>query len=109
MKAISKRQYQAMITALQQLEEQELLKLLADNWPTDGFSISIEKLGNRYQHYKDLLSKLADCMPQTSTFNFLPEVIYFWNDHFLCQKIKRKAKQVIPPIATHSSGFVRTE
>ncbi len=60
MKAISKRQHQAIIAALQQLEALQQAGVV----PADGFLPHIHALSERFSHYENLLSQLADCITQ---------------------------------------------
>ncbi|MCT1523849.1 hypothetical protein [Sphingobacterium hotanense] len=56
MKAISKRQHRAIIAALQQLEELQQAGVL----PAGGFLQHIQTLSERFSHYENLLSELAE-------------------------------------------------
>ena len=58
MKAISKRQHTAIIATLQQLQELHAQGVL----PAGGFLQHIQSLSERFSHYEDLLSQLADCI-----------------------------------------------
>lgn len=61
MKAISKQQHKALITALRQLEGLQQAGL---PFPADGFLQHIQTLSERFSHYEDLLTQLADCIAE---------------------------------------------
>ncbi|GAA4131939.1 hypothetical protein GCM10022216_02530 [Sphingobacterium kyonggiense] len=76
MKAISKRQHQALIAALQQLKELSVSSSNFSKVPNfgkvseeaalsaDGFLPYIQSLSERFSHYEALLSQLADCIAE---------------------------------------------
>ena len=60
MKAISKREHTAIISALQQLEALQQAGVL----PADGFLSCIQQLSERFIQYESLLFKLATCIAE---------------------------------------------
>lgn len=63
MKAISKRQHQAIIAALQQLEALQQQGVV----PAGGFLPHIQALSERFSHYENLLAQLAECIAEYET------------------------------------------
>lgn len=67
MKAISKRQHQALIAALQQLDElqqRDELPFPIGDVLADGFLQHIQSLSERFSHYEALLSQLAEAITE---------------------------------------------